>query len=401
MTIFFHRHVYNEHITVITYVIRWIIPTILNPLLPYPLINLVVFFSTVFLITLNYEGSLLKKFLNTLIIFICSLIAELITALIMGIYNLNILEEADYGNLITTIILESIFGLTTIIVQKFKNIKTNAPFEKIFIIGIILIPAASIVLELLLLKQADISKYAIFISLTCILAINFIILYIYDSLSKIFQEKAELEIIKREKNYYHQQSELLQKRQEELSQFRHDIKNRMIAMQEILEKNNCPDALKYTEQITKKLSNTKCYSNTENIAIDSIINYKLTLATEQDVVVSSHITIPTELAIDADDCVVILGNLLDNALEATNHLEKDKYISVTMEYNHGCIILSIKNSYDSYLKFINGRLKSRKEDDAIHGIGLQSVQSVLNKYHGILELDYDNSNFCVTAIMYL
>ena len=153
--------------------------------------------------------------------------------------------------------------------------------------------------------------------------------------------------------------------------------------------------------MTDKLNSTNMYSQSGNIVIDSILNYKLSKAEKQGVNVRANVVLPEKIEIEDDDIVIILGNLLDNAIEATEHLEKDKYIEVDFEYNKDCAFVTVKNSYDNVINIVNGTLKTRKSDEALHGIGLKSVKSTVEKYDGILNYEHNNQEFVVNVILYV
>jgi sensor histidine kinase regulating citrate/malate metabolism len=169
----------------------------------------------------------------------------------------------------------------------------------------------------------------------------------------------------------------------------------------MINKNEQERVLEYTKQIESKLEQTAAYSMTGNIAIDSIINYKLTQAKERKVDVDVEIVLPENIAVKEDDIIVILGNILDNAIEAVELLEKDKFINLTVGYEKGVMFIHIKNSYDSLVNVSGGKLLTRKKEKNMHGIGLQSVNNVIEKYNGLMELEYSDSEFSVDILLYV
>ena len=226
-------------------------------------------------------------------------------------------------------------------------------------------------------------------------------MYVFDSLSKSFQERTQAEIVRREKTYYHNQSELLQKNYEELRQFRHDIKNKILVIRQMLEQNETERIYEYISQMADKLDNTRVYSQSGNVVIDSIINYKLGKAQEQGAKVKANIGIPSQIKIEDDDIVIILGNLLDNAIEATARLESNRYIEVNIEYNKDCVFIIVKNSYDNVINIVNGTIKTRKKDDILHGIGLKSVEATVEKYDGAINYEHNQDEFIANVMLYV
>lgn len=400
MTIFFDKQRTNNAILFGAYIFRFLFSTIINNIAPYILINLGVSIIGLLIITLCYQSTAHKRLLVSLVIYMCGFIAELIVALLIGLSNIQLTTKADYNNIFIRITTCTIFWVTTLVARKFKNIKYNIPLPKIFILVIALIPISAVILQLLIFQQKDFSHSMTLLSLTCVLASTFITIYVYDTISRIFQERAQLEIIKKEKDYYHDQTELLLNNHEELRRFRHDTKNLIIAMQEMLLKNQSQDALRYTEQLVDKLQHTTSYSSTGNAAIDSIVNYLLTKAANKGIHITHKISLPEGLSINEDDIIIVLGNLIDNAIEANEYVSDGKFIDFDMEFEKNALHIDIKNSYDSYINTIHGEFQTRKTDNSsMHGIGLKSVRHVLARHDGFLDISYDNRVFSVSIMM--
>ena len=72
-----------------------------------------------------------------------------------------------------------------------------------------------------------------------------------------------------------------------------------------------------------------------------------------------------------------------------------------MKYEKDCLKIRISNRFDSVLKEIDGKIETRKENKSIHGIGISSVQSVVNKYEGILSFRQDKDIFIVNILLYV
>lgn len=231
--------------------------------------------------------------------------------------------------------------------------------------------------------------------------LNFVMVYLYDSLSEVYLAKMKVEFEEREKEYYHKQSELLQKNDKDLKEFRHDEKNKLLVLKQMIEKNENKKALQYLSKIDKKLNHKNTFATTGNIALDSVINYKLSVAKEEGIEVSADIFIPVDIKIEDDDFVIIFSNLLDNSIEASERLQENKYIDIKVKYEKDCLKIRISNRFDSVLKEIDGKIETRKENKSIHGIGISSVQSVVNKYEGILSFRQDKDIFIVNILLYV
>lgn len=140
---------------------------------------------------------------------------------------------------------------------------------------------------------------------------------------------------------------------------------------------------------------------TGNIAIDSVINYKLSQTKKMQVKVNADISIPEGLQVDEDDMAIILGNALDNTIEAVERLETGKFIDINVKFERNILSIYIKNSYDSEIHIEGEMIKTRKKEKNMHGIGLQSIKEVAQKYNGEVCIEHNKYEFFLGVILYL
>lgn len=112
-------------------------------------------------------------------------------------------------------------------------------------------------------------------------------------------------------------------------------------------------------------------------------------------------SIPSGLSFPSFDLTVILGNLIDNALEAVAFVDEDPFIDFRINCSKGLMIIKISNPYKIAVNMENGKIITSKKDTANHGIGLKSVKEALNKYNGITKIETDQNIFTITAALYL
>ena len=148
--------------------------------------------------------------------------------------------------------------------------------------------------------------------------------------------------------------------------------------------------------------NTAAIANSGNIVIDSLIGYWYTMAKKAGIEFSVNLSIPMKMPFKSADLCLILGNLLENAVEGAKKADNEKYIKLRMKYNKQNLLLFMINSYKGEL--IRTRehiLKSTKPDAENHGIGLPSVIRAAAKYHGtVLIEDSIEDEFGVKVVLY-
>lgn len=400
LSLFFDSNVPNKNLTLSLYATRFFVQLILNKIAPYPLLNAIIFISTIYVIALSYDSKFSKKIIVSVIIFICEFVCELLLAIVLGLTDVNPIEKISYGNVFISFISYILFWMTSLPFEHLKSIGKNTSTPKWFSLLLVLIPILSIMLEIALFKENNLTPTIYLISITCVILTNCIIIYLYDSFLKYSYEQTQIELVKKEREAYREQSELLQTNQAELKNFRHDINNRLLALQAILDRSDITGAKKYINKMTEKTNNISEYSKSGNIAIDSMINYKLSIAKKNDIKIKCYVTVPTNLNIDNDDLIIIIGNLLDNAIEATLKLQSDRFIKITLEFSKGCLFIFTQNNYNSKINVANGIFQTTKTNKKRHGIGLKSVESTIAKYNGLLDTSYDDEIFETSVLLF-
>lgn len=204
-----------------------------------------------------------------------------------------------------------------------------------------------------------------------------------------------------ERNIYYLQASNQQTNNTELKQFRHDIKNHVGALNQMITSNEIDKALKYLATMNDISDASKLLCNTGNVALDSIVNYKLSIAKKAEIKCTFHALIPTNINIKDKDIIIIMGNLLDNAIEACSKLSSDKYIKVDINYKKGILFIFISNNYNGTTKKNGSNFVTLKSNSSLHGLGLKNVQKSISNYNGTLEINETSSEFNVFVMLYV
>ena len=232
----------------------------------------------------------------------------------------------------------------------------------------------------------------------------------------MYQEQNQMKRMKQEAmnqlEIYDRQIHEKQKVMDEVRKTKHDMKNNMIYLQNLL-KANPEEAEKYLEKfIGKTTKKTDEFSKSGNFSIDSmlnyksgnlpvdaVLNYKNMIAKSKGLSLILEEQIPINLPYENSDLCVILGNLLDNAIEAAENSE-NKEIDVRIVYVKNKLKITVKNYYTGKIKKdTGGNFISTKSDTKNHGIGLQSVTRIVDAYGGVMEVRTDHSVFQVDIII--
>ena len=134
--------------------------------------------------------------------------------------------------------------------------------------------------------------------------------------------------------------------------------------------------------------------------VDAILNSKLSLAVSQGININAKVTVPEKLQVADIDLCVIIGNLMDNAMEGAIKLEnpEDRFIRVYIREMKGQLYISITNSTEGKVKKTNQGYISTKLGIS-HGFGLKRVDSIVGKYNGFINRQSEEGVFATEIIL--
>ena len=165
----------------------------------------------------------------------------------------------------------------------------------------------------------------------------------------------------------------------------HDFHNHIEALHRYLEKDRTAEAVRYLESLRSPIEAVTQHVWVGDEAVDYLINSKVTLAASREIQVNCNIEYPQHTNIGSVDLVVILGNLLDNALEAVDGTEGNlRFINLTIRRINEMLIIKLENGCKAAPAITEGELKTTKKNTDLHGWGLQSVRTAAERYDGTM-----------------
>ncbi|MBQ7245506.1 MAG: GHKL domain-containing protein [Firmicutes bacterium] len=207
-----------------------------------------------------------------------------------------------------------------------------------------------------------------------------------------------------------QENELLgmqRKRYEELrtymnetSALRHDFRQHLLAIQGYARNGETEKLSDYIASFSASLADHRG-SFSANAAVDAVASHYDELAKLQKTEISWLLGLPETLPLPESDFITVFGNLVENALNAVKDLPEGKRnINVTVKMLSDAMLgITVKNPYEGVIKLNkNGLPKSGRPG---HGIGFSSVEAVVHRYNGALEIDTSNGLFTVGALLYV
>ena len=159
------------------------------------------------------------------------------------------------------------------------------------------------------------------------------------------------------------------------------------------------EAGKYVNGISNSLLNEKNVINTNHVIINAILNTKYEEAVKKKIVFSVKVNDLSKIKIEDEDLVVLLANLLNNAIEACEKCEEKRVIKLKFIEEDEQVILSVKNTYNHPIKYDNNEIKTSKSImPEEHGIGIKNVIRIIEKYDGSYVIRNDEDEFYFSIV---
>lgn len=391
--VFFKRNETNRQHEFFSYSLYFIINSSITLYFSNPFINIISNLALFFALTLIYEGKIVTRILSTVLI--CStgmLIESIIFNLFTRIISLNSLRA--FTNVSCNVTL---FILVLILERVYDN-NRETKINRAHWLAIFMIPVSSIMIVI----SAFISNYNSFstiMNVGLLLGINVLVFYLYDVLIRYYNDKYEKGLLKQQNEAYANQFHLIKESSENIRMLRHDMKNHIYTMQYMLQNDKKQELLQYLNHTFEYIDVSTEYICSGNVEIDSMLNYKIYEAKKLGVTIDATINISDKLKIEAFDLNIILGNLMDNAIEALKKSD-DKKLQLEVVLDRSVLYISIANSYDGVVIKKNEKLLTTKNEFHNHGIGLMSVENIVTKYNGKLDIEYSKKLFNVNILLY-
>lgn len=357
-------------------------------------------------LAVSTRGSILRKiiaavvarelttFVNTAVLFGCSLLLQESVA--------SFIQQQDIARIATVLLTKILYFFVGKILNGLLFERKNLVNWQWIVIGCSLV-FSTVAGKTLITLSRDFpgiqmqEQKLMLLCVCCIWLMCLIMYFIVQQMSKDNQTKLEYELMKEKEKYSKESMEIIKRSNEELREFKHDLKNYLLPLQEAMETMPQSEMVKVWEKINQKIEDVQTLIQTGNSYVDSMINTKITLARSEKVDVKCTILSKMEGIDDLEFCSVF-GNLMDNAIEAERKVTGKKEIIIFVEEKMGYLRLEIQNKIEKSVLNENSSLNTTKKDTSSHGIGHKSVKRTMQKVGGALKYYETGDLFCAEAV---
>ena len=399
---FFKKQSNYKIVSVLLYLIYFIITSLAYLKLDIPIIALCINWISIFVIFFTYESTIQKRIVYTTYIIAFMLFPELVIGAITGYFKFSFFSEGNYSSEIGIISTKIITYIEALLFRNYRIRKDSQSVSSSLWISTIIIPLSTLIYECMFVSNDNLTKDKVIASVAMLFIINVTAFHLYDSLTKSYVQQSKLSILETENALYSKQCEIMQSSTEELQGFRHDMNNQFIALSQLIKSEQYGDAERQLSHLTLLTKSKIIYSTSGNVIIDGLINYKLQNALNDRIKVKTEIAVPNRINIETTDLVAILGNLIDNALNALADVPEDRRsLTIKVVFSQGRLIVRTSNPYTGDILCTDGKIVSDKQNSKQHGYGLNNIAKSVNKYKGYMNIDYSSNTFTVDIIMYI
>jgi len=343
-----------------------------------------------------YDCSGKQKYILLVIFCAVWVLVEFLTFFLLS----GIKIEQERLNVIGIVISKLLMIIMVYVISVFWDKECREAVFNRYYLYLLFIPAGSICIAVSQ-DYSETNRFSSVLTMSILLLFNLIIFEIYIKMNELF-------ISEREKMIYAQQMEMFstntmeqKKMMKDFHEQKHNLINALIVLKSRIENSQKEDVMRELDGIINNFHKTESISDSGNSTIDAIINSKYTVAKGLSIIFNMSIFVPEELPIEQCDIGIVLGNALDNAIDAVKNCGiKEKTIDIFMSVKKEALVMVIKNPFDHEIRRNNrGKIVTTKKEKYRHGYGLASIKKIAAKYQGDVVIDIEENIFCLTVVM--
>lgn len=280
--------------------------------------------------------------------------------------------------------------------SKFKNLNVADPRDLYKIIMVLLIDVAFIVIvgDVYFQNKSIYESDVLFIVsvLFGIVAISILVVRMTESIVTYAMKERDWQLQEEEYNRQIFYLNHLEDINHQMKSIRHDFNHHIGCLYGMLEQGEMNNAREYAGELVSEAEQFNVAFSSDYPGISGLLSSKYQIMRSKNIEFYWKVNLPEKMNLKLIDLSVILGNALDNAIEAVENLSEDqRSINLNIYFEMEYIVIKLNNMYNASI--INEDLSTTKEDTKNHGYGLGNIKFIVKKYDGILKINKENSEF--------
>lgn len=361
------------------------------------------------LICSNYTSKIIlcvlgSVFMNIFGAIIESIVSVSMTVFYTGDYNIAMNDKAAYILGVAICKMAMIFASFNM----YMVLKKRELFKRpgYFCIIAIIFPLCSIFILYFIFENVAsgnlnsiIQVFAVTLS---IFIMNIIVFVFYDQICNSQMVKEERDNLLHYIELQETEQQNVDSYNRNISKIRHDIKNYMIGISSLINQGKYDTALDEINKVSSEVVKKYDTVSTCDSVLNHVLNAKLWIMNEKNIRLERKLYITEELAMSAGELSVLLGNVLDNAIEYVgNHKGVEQLIRMDMSFDRGILMIGVQNRVEDEIIIPKDMIIKTTKADKGHGLGMKSIKEICDRYNGKFDVKCESGNFIVNMMMIL
>lgn len=343
-------------------------------------------------------GNVIEKIFYNIMMLCC-----LAGSALLGVGLISLVVKKDYLNTvqfgvvsryISGILVQILLIIFFLLLIKLKTLLKEKDNKYLFIMS--MIPAISVIICCFMVYRSD-KSYEMnviytFIAMIGIIIINVISIFLLIMEQKLYEQKIRQQVMLSAYQQKEKDVESILDMQKQNSKQRHDIKNVLILIRELIQDEKYSKALEVLDKYStgyKNINVTEIVSN--NIVLNYLLNRKINECRDNGIDMGCYVLGNIE-GIDDMDLYILLENLCDNAIEAAGQCDNST-IRLQISEDNDRLYIDIGNTTMFNVLKSNPDMNTTKKDKGIHGFGIMNIRDIIDKYNGSINYEQHGDNY--------
>lgn len=307
------------------------------------------------------------------------------------ISNFSHLSGQDHLIFSKVMLLSCIIMFAVIQIIRLFAKRRTFPLQHRYYFLFLIVPIISIYQVNVLSVYSEKNMYY-FGSIIGFISLNVFIIYIFDNVIEKFQLMHENAQLQHQMDYQDANYEKTVHSFKNIKRIIHDTHQQFLYIDECIKRNELAEASEHIKITLNKIEGAYQRVNTGNLVIDALVTNSLNIGQANGIKVDTQLNLYSQkVNIERYDLCVALGNMLDNAIEASKKVKiaEDRFILIKIHSNESALFIHILNHMENEV----AHLQSLKSNPDIHGIGLTNISRICDKYGGNMTIETKNKVF--------
>jgi hypothetical protein len=327
-----------------------------------------------------YRNSIFAKAFTSVIILIMIILSEMLTGVLIAAITKESVEvlTANVFFYIEGVLFSKAFLLILVKIVQYRKLSTYSKISKTLFLPIFALPISTVLIIYVVSKYAyslvDTASVAwVAVSVVLLVSSNILVFYLFEKQLMQDEETKKSTLVQQQLQYQSQYFKELSDKYKLSNKTVHDTKNQLFAISAAISGNDFEMAKSKINELCKNATGGENSFRTGNDALDALINTKYNDNKELNIRFKHNIVIHPKNKIDNIDLCIIVGNALDNAIEACSKIDRsiEKEITLKIRQVNDLLAIEMTNPTSENIEKVNGKLVSGKKEKELHGFGMQ------------------------------